>query len=136
MRETVRSLRIYLALSGTLGALVNLGQIAHGSLPGWLTLIVAVGLAANLGLLYLAIRLRPILRGELDRGLHIVHGNVTYMVTILGLVLLQQGAGLVAAQVGLGLLILWYIRRNLIRLAAGEQARTPTEQVLGSPAVP
>lgn len=118
MRETVRSLRIYLGISGTLSFLVGGTQLLSGRLPLWLSALLLCGLFASAGLLYLAFQLRSILRDDLDRGLLIVHANLVYSAACLMVVLRTVGPGMAVGQIAIGIMILVYIRQNMRRLSA------------------
>ena len=118
MRETVRSLRIYLGICGALGILTSGAQVVSPRVPLWLSALFLLGAAASAALLYLAIRLPHVLQYDLERGLLIVHANLAYSAIWLVLVLAIVGPGMTFGQLVFGVVILLYIRQNLRRLSA------------------
>ena len=119
MRETVRSLRIYLVLCGVWGTAANLSTLLSADRP--LAVILAlVGTIATAGVLYLGVRLSHLLRERPDHALGILHFNMAVVGLFLAVSLAVGAGGVGTAQLGLGLLILWYIRGNVKRLAAQE----------------
>jgi len=122
MRETVRSLRAYLFLSGGLSMAMHAATIGAGDRPFPVVALSVLGLLAAAGLFYMAVRLPRLLRDDLERALAIIYFNMFALSVILVVVAMAGASGIALGQVVLGLLILWYIRANLKRLSAEQVA--------------
>jgi len=122
MRETVRSLRVYLVLCGVMGTLGSLGLIASGRASLVEALFGVASTAAALGLLYLGVRLQHLLRHGVDRALAILYCNIALSAVALAILVAFRGPGLGIAQVTVSLAVFWYIQVNVKRLARIESA--------------
>ena len=119
MRETVHSLRIYLVLCGVWGTAANLLGLVSSRLSPFDILAVA-SFVASVCLIYLGIRLRPLLKDRVHHALAILYLNMAVGAVALVLCLVVGARGVLVGQLGVALLILWYIRANVMRLAAQE----------------
>jgi hypothetical protein len=129
MKETVRSLRIYFILSGLaslwfgfLGLAVDLrAGISPATILATAIGIVGVGLA--LAFLYVGASLSGLLRNSSHRIVILLYVSAAWAV-LTSLLSLMNGlqAGTIAV-LAISLLILWYLLRNVRRLAA--EAQTP-----------
>jgi len=126
MRETVRSMRIYLFLSGALSSLIYLSHVVAADSSLVARAVASVGLVTAAGLLYVAVAIRSLLVEAPGRILGILHANMAYAAVILALSLVALGANGGAGKVVFGLLILVYLRANVIRLAKEESASAET----------
>jgi hypothetical protein len=125
VRETIRSLRIYLVFSGVVGTIANLNGLVPGA-SSWVGVLFAIaGATASAGLLYTGLRLPHLLRHQPAQALAIVYFNMGVASVALLAVLAFGGTGVGIAQLAFGLLVLWYIHINMKRLAASEAS--PTE---------
>lgn len=127
MRETVRSLRIYLVLCGTLTTVIHLANLAKlvssGGAPLAL-LLTGSGFLTAASLLYAGFRLRHLLKNQASRLYAILYANMAFVGLVLVLVL-PGGDPFSIGQLGIGLLILWYIRSNARRLS--NEVATPPQ---------
>jgi hypothetical protein len=117
MRETVRSLRIYLVLTGTLSILLHLAALASGNALSAAGVLQLVGAVAAGGLFYVGLRLPQLLAENFGRALAVVHLNMGFIALVLILSLAGGAPGLGLGQLVVGLVILLYIRTNLRRLS-------------------
>jgi hypothetical protein len=133
MRETVRSLRIYFLLSGLVSLWLgfqNLVSDFQAGISPVMILVIATGVASAglaLGFLYVGLFLEKLLQ-------HSSNWIVMLLYASIGLALLSStlsflGGGVTAIVVlAVTLLILWYLLRNVRRLAA-EAHLTPSTGV-------
>ena len=123
MRETVRSLRIYLFLTGTLSTLIYLSHLVSADLAMVARAIAFLGFLTSAGLLYVAVLVRKLLVEAPQRILGILYANMAFAGVIFALSLASTGVNLGAV---IGIVILVYLRSNVIRLSneenAGEEA--------------
>lgn len=116
MRETVRSLRLYLILSGALAtfsylrAMLNVGLSAE-------VLWVLPSLALAVAYLMLGLRLPTWLTTAPQRVFRILKIGIGYLTFLLALGALSGAFAQIVAPIGLGLLISWYVFKNARRLA-------------------
>lgn len=124
MRETVRSLRAYFILSG-LATLVSYSRAVAVNYQGAFVLATVVGIIGigfSLAFVYVGFALPGLLARSAGRivTLLYVSGGWVLFVFVLGLV---EGLAPVAVFIlVLSLLILWYLLKNVRRLAAEAQA--------------
>jgi len=114
MRETARSLQIYLVIFGLIGTLASLGAL-FGNRAGALGVLVGVAsLIAGASLLYAGLRLRYLIRGRLRQLLSILYFNIGLNTTFS--LFAAESIPLLGMQI-LGVILLWYILVNAKRLA-------------------
>jgi hypothetical protein len=127
MRETIRSLRIYFILSGLaslwfgflgLAADLQVG-ISPATIPATAIGIVGIGLA--LAFLYVGISLPGLLRNSSRRIVMLLYVSAGWAILTSLLSLLNGLQGRTIAILAISLLILWYLLRNVRRLAAEAQ---------------
>ena len=119
MRETVWTMRVYLVLIGTLGSLNSLGEVLQ-SRRSLIVMVPAVSLALYLGLLYLGIRLKEMLRSSRQTVTRFFLASAVW----LGFQVLLGLAGLDLRRIVgsvVGLIIIWYLSRNARRLSIEQQ---------------
>jgi hypothetical protein len=124
MRETVRSLRIYFILSGLVSlwfGFQNLVSDFQAGISPVMMLVIATGVASAvlaLGFLYVGVFLEKLLQHSSNRIVMLLYASIG--LAILSSTLSFLGGGGVTAVVVLAvtLLILWYLLRNVRRLAA------------------
>ncbi len=127
MRETVRSLRIYFILSGLaslwfgsvgLAADLQVG-ISLATIPAAAIGIVGIGLA--LAFLYVGISLPGLLRNSSHGIVMLLYVSAGWAILTSLLGLLNGLQGRTIAVLAISLLILWYLLKNVRRLAAESQ---------------
>jgi len=123
MRETVGSLRAYFILSGLLSLFLN-GAALLVSLPSadYVSIIVEIfGIGFSLAFLYVGFCLVGLLKNSVGRISTLLYASTGWAVIAFLLSLLQGFSvhGLITLIVTL--LILWYLLKNLSRLAAEAQ---------------
>jgi hypothetical protein len=121
LRETVGSLRAYFILVAALGALVNVVTLLFAP-PGLVTVISLVGLGFALAHFYIGVRLKQRLGTSPTMITGVLIGGAALLVLVFFYYYALTGAPTWTP--GLGLLITWYLYRNVRRLAA-EMQRTP-----------
>lgn len=123
MKETVRSLRAYFILSG-LATLFFSASALRVSLPGPLTIAMIVDVVSigfSLAFLYVGFSLAGLLRSSPDRIVILLYVSTGWTVFVY---LRSLFLGLSPFALGwliITLLILWYLLRNVRRLAAEAQ---------------
>ncbi|WP_297373915.1 hypothetical protein [Acidiferrobacter sp.] len=123
MRETIRSLRAYFIVIGLISLLSSYGVLARGLKPqgnGALLIGGVVGLGLSIMYLYMGVRLKFLLTNNLG----LVRGVILAVMAIIVVNFLFHMAGIEpgplgaeAVITGIGLLINWYLLRNVLRLA-------------------
>jgi hypothetical protein len=116
MRETVRSLRIYLSLSGVLGTFAYGSTIATGEVEGVGFALVLVGVALALSYIYLAVQLPVLLRTAPSRIATILKIGLGYLLFLIVLAAIGGAVANMGSGI-LGILITWYLLVNVRRLA-------------------
>jgi hypothetical protein len=132
MRETVRSLRIYFILSGLVSlwfGFQNLVSDFQAGMAPVMILVIATGVTSAvlaLGFLYVGLFLEKLLQHSSNRIIMLLYASIG--LAILSSTLSFLGGGGVTAIVVLAvtLLILWYLLRNVRRLAAEANLSPPT----------
>ena len=134
MKETVRSLRAYFILSGIaslwfgfLGLAVNL-QTAISPATILMASIGIVGVGFSLAFVYVGVFLPGLLRSSSHRIVILLYASTAWAVLTFLLSLLngvQPGAIVVIV---ISLLILWYLLRNVRRLAAEAHQSAPIDK--------
>jgi hypothetical protein len=131
MRETVGSLRAYFILSGLAGIFSAIGLIyLNGGIVGVVIALVTIGF--SLAFLYVGFALAKLLRSSSSRITTLLYSSAgwsvfAFLLSILG----GLSAGALVTLV-LSLLIVWYLLRNVRRLA-GEAQAAPTEPPISAP---
>ena len=124
MRETVRSLRAYFILSG-LATLISYGRALWVNFQGPFKLptgIAVIGIGFSLAFLYVGIALPGLLRSSAGRVVTLLYVSTGWVVFVFLLGLREELAPVAVVTLLLSLLILWYLLRNVRRLAAEAQA--------------
>ena len=124
MRETVRSLRAYFILSG-LATLISYGRALWVNFQGAFKLptgIAVIGIGFSLAFLYVGIALPGLLRGCAGRVVTLLYVSTGWVVFVFLLGLREELAPVAVVTLLLSLLILWYLLKNVRRLAAEAQA--------------
>jgi hypothetical protein len=131
MRETVRSLRAYFLLSGLAGLLIQavtlLSPLRSTNLPGYdLTDIVAiVGIGLSIAFLYVGAVLPALLRNAVSQIVTLLYVSAGWLVVSSVAGFFVGGRLWVAVGLAIGLLIVWYLLRNVRRLAEEAQNAMP-----------
>ena len=131
MRETVRSLRAYFILSG-LATLFSYGRALWVNFQGPFTLTTVVGVIGigfSLAFLYVGFSLPQLLRSSAGQIVTLLYVSTGWVVFVFLVGLLESLAPVAVITLLLSLLILWYLLKNVRRLAA-------EAQVLSSGTVP
>lgn len=127
MRETVRSLRAYFILSGLLSLVYSATALRAtlqnpSAIPAILDLItVAIALA----FIYVGFALPGLLRGSVERVVTLLYASTGWSVFVFLLTLMQGFNPVAFGFLILTVLILWYLLRNVRRLAAEAQITSP-----------
>lgn len=127
MRETVRSLRAYFIVVAILNGAMNLASLMRpGNSLGMVISLIGLGVAV--AYLYLGIRLKQLIVSSPQQITGVLLAGAVFLVLLLALGTLSglQGSlqGSLVAQVGIGLLITWYLFSNVKRLAAESREAT------------
>ena len=127
MRETVRSLRAYFIFSGLAGVFfgvsalrINLLGTAIGTIVG----LISIGF--SLAFVYVGFTLPKLLRVSANRIVTLLYASTVWTVIFFLLSLLGEPSVFDLVALVLTLLILWYLLKNVRRLAAEAQA-APSE---------
>jgi hypothetical protein len=131
MKETVRSLRAYFILSGLASLFIGLPDFAvhlrAGISPA--TILAAavgiVGIGLDLAFLYVGFCLPGLLQSSSHRIVMLLYVATGWAVLTSLLGLLNGMKPGIVAFLGISLLILWYLLRNVRRLAAEAQHPPP-----------
>lgn len=127
MRETVRSLRAYFIFSGIAGVFFGVSALRANLLGTAIGAIIGfISIGFSLTFVYVGFTLPKLLRVSANRIVMLLYASTAWTVFFFLLSLLGGPSvfGLVALV--LTLLILWYLLKNVRRLAAEVQA-TPSE---------
>lgn len=127
MRETVRSLRAYFIFSGLAGVFFGVSALRANLLGTAIGAIIGfISIGFSLAFVYVGFTLPKLLRVSANRIVMLLYASTAWTVFFFLLSLLGGPSvfGLVALV--LTLLILWYLLKNVRRLAAEVQA-TPSE---------
>jgi hypothetical protein len=123
MRETVRSLRAYFILSG-LASLFFSGSALRVSLQGPVTIasvVDVISIGFSLAFLYVGFSLAGLLRSSAGPIVTLLYASTGWAVFVYLLSLLQGLSPVGLVTLILTLLILWYLLKNVRRLAAEAQ---------------
>ncbi len=124
MRETVRSLRAYFILSG-LATLVSYARALWVNFQGPVaipTIIGVIGVGFSAAFLYVGINLPRLLRSSASRVATLLYVSTGWVVFVFLVGLREELAPIAVVTLLLSLLILWYLLKNIRRLAAEAQA--------------
>ena len=127
MRETVRSLRAYFILSG-LATLFSYGRALWVNSQGAVsiaTVIGVFGIGFSLAFLYVGFSLPGLLRSSAGRIAILLYVSTVWVLFVFLLGLLEGLAPVALITLILSLLILWYLLKNVRRLAAEAQGSSP-----------
>jgi hypothetical protein len=127
MRETVRSLRAYFILSG-LATLFSYGRALWVNFQGpftFATVVGVIGIGFSLAFFYTGVSLPRLLRSSAGRIATLLYVSTGWVVFVFLLGLLEGLAPVAVITLILSLLILWYLLKNVQRLAADAQASSP-----------
>jgi hypothetical protein len=123
MKETVRSLRAYFILSGV-ATLVSYGRALWVNFQGPVavpTIIGVIGIGFSAAFLYVGINLPRLLRSSAGRIVTLLYVSTGWVVFVFLLGLLEGLAPIAVVTLLLSLVILWYLLKNIRRLAAEAQ---------------
>jgi hypothetical protein len=128
MRETVRSLRAYFILSG-LATLFSYGLALWVNFQGpfmFATVLGIIGIGFSLAFLYVGFSLTGLLTSSVGRIVTLLYLSTGWVVFVFLLGLLEGSLAPVAVfTLVLSLLILWYLLKNVRRLAAEAKGCIP-----------
>jgi len=122
MRETIRSLRIYFFISGAVSVFVNLEPALAAGNAFQYRALAAYGVAAGLSLLAAGFIARTAISEKSERLLRILYFGMGYVLANLAATVLIVGASAGAIRLVLPLLVLLYLRSNVIRLSTESYA--------------
>ena len=134
MRETVRSLRIYFLLSGLVSlwfGFQNLVSDFQAGISPVMILVIATGVASAglaLGFVYVGLFLEKLLQHSSNWIVVLLYASIGLAVLSSTLSFLGGGGVTAIVVLAITLLILWYLLRNVRRLAA-EAHLTPSTGV-------
>ena len=122
MRETVRSLRAYFILSG-LATLFSYGRALWVNSQGAVIAIAIgiIGIGFSLAFLYVGFSLPALLRSSPGRITTLLYVSTGWVIFVFLFGLLEGLAPVALITLILSLLILWYLLKNVRRLAAEAQ---------------
>jgi predicted exporter len=123
MRETVGSLRAYFILSG-LASLLAYGRALWVNFQGPVsiaTVIGIIGIGFSLAFLCVGFALPRLLKSSAGRVVTLLYVSTGWVAFVFLLGLLEGLAPVAVITLILSLLILWYLLRNIRRLAAEAQ---------------
>ena len=123
MRETIRSLQIYLLLGGLLSTGVNAWIMASADSTSLARALAFFGMIGGLGWLYIAVAFKKLLVSALERIKVILYFSMAYVSAVFLSSLYLVGPTLDSMRVTLSFIVLWYIHRNVKRLSREEAAR-------------
>lgn len=132
MRETVRSLRIYFILSGLVSlwfGFQNLVSDFQAGMAPVMILVIATGVTSAvlaLGFLYVGLFLEKLLQHSSNRIIMLLYASIGLAVLSSTLSFLGGGGVTAIVVLAVTLLILWYLLRNVRRLAAEANLSPPT----------
>jgi len=122
MRETPRSLSIYFVIIGLLGLISNLGGMFQFKGDLVLVLLVLPGIGFSVAFLYFGFRLRSLLPASTQWVIRVLVASAIYWIILF---LLTPFAGIAeAVQLVIGLLIIFYLIRNIRRLSTEMAVQT------------
>jgi predicted membrane channel-forming protein YqfA (hemolysin III family) len=124
MKETVRSLRAYFILSGV-ATLISYGRALWVNFQGPFklpTAIGVIGIGFSVAFLYVGINLPRLLRSSASRVVTLLYVSTGWVVFVFLLGLREELAPIAVVTLLLSLLILWYLLKNIRRLATEAQA--------------
>ena len=123
MKETVRSLRAYFLLSGV-ATLISYGRALWVNFQGPIsipTIIGVIGIGFSTAFLYVGINLPRLLRSSAGRIVTLLYVSTGWVVFVFLVGLREELAPIALVTLLLSLLILWYLLKNIRRLAAEAQ---------------
>jgi len=123
MKETVRSLRAYFILSGV-ATLISYGRALWVNFQGPIsipTIIGVIGIGFSTAFLYVGINLPRLLRSSAGRIVTLLYVSTGWVVFVFLVGLREELAPIAVVTLLLSLLILWYLLKNIRRLAAEAQ---------------
>ena len=123
MKETVRSLRAYFLLSGV-ATLISYGRALWVNFQGPIsipTIIGVIGIGFSTAFLYVGINLPRLLRSSAGRIVTLLYVSTGWVVFVFLVGLREELAPIAVVTLLLSLLILWYLLKNIRRLAAEAQ---------------
>ena len=123
MKETVRSLRAYFILSGV-ATLISYGRALWVNFQGPIsipTIIGVIGIGFSAAFLYVGINLPRLLRSSAGRIVTLLYVSTGWVVFVFLVGLREELAPIAVVTLLLSLLILWYLLKNIRRLAAEAQ---------------
>jgi hypothetical protein len=130
MRETVGSLRAYFILSGLAGIFSAIGLIYLSDIVGLVIALVTIGF--SLAFLYVGFALAKLLRSSSSRITTLLYSSAGWSVLAFLLSILGGLSTSALVTLVLSLLIVWYLLRNVRRLA-GEAQAAPSEPPVSAP---
>lgn len=127
MRETVRSLRAYFIFSGLAGVFFGVSALRMNLLGTAIGAIVGlISIGFSLAFVYVGFTLPKLLRVSANRIVTLLYASTVWTVIFFLLSLLGEPSVFDLVALVLTLLILWYLLKNVRRLAAEAQA-APSE---------
>jgi hypothetical protein len=123
MRETVRSLRAYFILSGV-ATLFSYGRAFSVNFQGsfmFAAVIGIIGMSFSLAFIYVGFALPALLRSSVGRIVMLLYVSTSWVVFVFLLGLMSGLAPVAVFTLVVSLLILWYLLKNVRRLAVEAQ---------------
>jgi hypothetical protein len=122
MRETIRSLQIYMLLGGLLSSGVNAWIVASADSTSLARALAFFGLFGGLGWLYVAVAFEKHLVSAPERIKVILYFSMAYVSAVFLSSLYLVGPTLDSMRITLSFIVLWYIHTNIKRLSREEAA--------------
>ncbi len=128
MRETPRSLSIYFVVVGIFGILGLIGElirVGQADKTLFVILFFLPGIAFSCAFLYFGFSLKSNLVHSPRRIIRVLYASMAYLGVFIALTPVAVGVGN-AITLSLGLLVIWYLIRNVRRLASELASSTKT----------
>lgn len=123
MRESVRSLQIYLMLAGALGLLSNIAQLVQNIQVPVAVVVNLVFAGFCVSLLFCGARLKMLLTTNSRAVVTVLHTGIGLNLALIALLVSGGAEPVSIVRPMLGVLLLLYLRANTFRLAAEEGAQ-------------
>jgi hypothetical protein len=125
MRETAGSLRAYLIIGAILSSLIHLSSLAQSGGNLLAILLSLIGLGFSFAYFYMGIALKKLLERAPGFIVKVLMAGACYLLIIFLLSLATDVWAAALVRLVLGLLITWYLIRNVRRLS-GQAPSVPT----------
>jgi hypothetical protein len=118
MRETIRSLQIYLLIGGLLSAGVNAWVLVSADSTSVARGLSLFGLIGAIGWLYVATAFKRLIAAAVFQIKAMLYFSVAYVATVFIISLSMVGPTASSMRVVFSFIVLWYIHRSVTRLSS------------------